>query len=216
MSADPSEKLVLQNVVADLRADGFDVFIEPSGRAIPSFLAQIRPDAIAIRGERKLIIEVLRQGATAERRLEVLRHALANQDEWELQVHWISSSNEVDVPGQVSREAIGQTLGDAQRLVNEGQLAPALLTCWAALEALARRLLPDKFQRPQTPGRLVEVLAAEGHLTPGEADLLRSLAKLRNAFIHGGLQVEVRGNDLTRFIAILETLSRLRAPAPIV
>jgi uncharacterized protein YutE (UPF0331/DUF86 family) len=52
----------------------------------------------------------------------------------------------------------------------------------------------------------IEVLAAEGHVTPTEADLLRRLAESRNHLIHGGLETSVPEADLQRFIDVLKTL----------
>jgi len=69
-----------------------------------------------------------------------------------------------------------------------------------------RALLPRKFTRPQTPGRLVEELASVGYVTPDEADLLRRLADLRNSLIHGNLLASPRSQDLAQFVAVLKSL----------
>lgn len=90
--------------------------------------------------------------------------------------------------------------------MNEGLLAPALLMSWATLEALGRTLLPERLVRPQTPGRLVEVLATDGYVTPSEADRLRELARVRNRLIHGGLQVKIASKDIKAFRGILKGL----------
>jgi uncharacterized protein YutE (UPF0331/DUF86 family) len=77
---------------------------------------------------------------------------------------------------------------------------------WATFEALSRALLPGKFTRPQSPGRLVEELTSEGHVTPNEADVLRRLAVLRNRLIHGDLRASAEPVDLAQFVAVLKTL----------
>ena len=50
------------------------------------------------------------------------------------------------------------------------------------------------------------MLAAEGHVTPTEADHLRRMAENRNHLIHGGLETSVPEADLQRFIDVLKTL----------
>ena len=77
---------------------------------------------------------------------------------------------------------------------------------WATFEATGRAILPGRLQRPQTPGRLIEVLATEGHITPTEADHLRRLAESRNHLIHGDLEMSVPEADLQHFIGVLKTL----------
>jgi uncharacterized protein YutE (UPF0331/DUF86 family) len=77
---------------------------------------------------------------------------------------------------------------------------------WATFEAIGRAILPAKLQRPQPPGRLTEVLAAEGYVTPTEADQLRHLAESRSQLIHGGLETSVPEADLRRFVEVLKTL----------
>ena len=63
-----------------------------------------------------------------------------------------------------------------------------------------------QFERPQTPGRLVEVLATEGFLTPTEADRLRQLVDKRNRLVHGELQIRATKAELDAFTRTLENL----------
>ena len=76
----------------------------------------------------------------------------------------------------------------------------------AVFEAVGRKLMADQFRRSQTSTRLLQVLAANGHLTPDEADDVRGLAEKRNALVHGELQIEVTQKELERFLSILASL----------
>jgi hypothetical protein len=212
MSVEPAQKVILDNVAAELRADGFDVYVSPNAFLIPGFLKGFQPDAIALRDGKKIVVQIIQTNTAPEPRLERIRKLFEGQNDWELRIFWINKSNIPEGVHEVSTAAVRQTIGNLERLVKEGQFAPALLTGWATLEALGRALLPERFQRPQTPARLIEVLAGEGHVTPKEADQLRSLAKLRNTFIHGGLDISIDQEDLNRFVAILHTLSQAREP----
>jgi uncharacterized protein YutE (UPF0331/DUF86 family) len=206
MRLETSERAVLENLVPELEAEGFDVYTHPSGAIIPPFMRGYSPDAIALRSDRNLAIEVVQEGATARQRLEELRKLLANQKGWELRVYWVTPSTLPKSVDEASRPTIEQSIKEVEELSTSGRSGPALLMAWATFEAVARALLPEKFRRPQTPARLIEVLATDGELTPGEADVLRRLADSRNGLIHGGLNVSVSNADMQRFIDVLKTL----------
>jgi uncharacterized protein YutE (UPF0331/DUF86 family) len=106
-----------------------------------------------------------------------------------------------------------ERIAEIRQLITTNNLSPALLLAWASFEAVGRMLAPDQFQRPQSPGRLVQLLASEGYLTPTEADKLRTLATKRNTIIHGELQTAVSREDVEDFARILDTLSQMDACA---
>jgi uncharacterized protein YutE (UPF0331/DUF86 family) len=206
MSHEVSEATLLDTILPDLEAEGFEVFANPSPPILPPFMRGHSPDAIALRKDRKLAIEVLREGAPSNRRLDKLRELLSEHKDWELRVYWVSpSSIRREIEG-TSRAVIEQSIKAIEELAASSRARPALLMAWATFEAIGRAILPDRLQRPQPPGRLVEVLAAEGHITPTEADLLRRLAESRNHLIHGGLEMSVPEADLQRFVDVLKTL----------
>jgi hypothetical protein len=206
--SEASETTVLENTVADLRAEGFDVLVQPSRQAVPPFLKGYSPDAIAIRGNEKIVIEVLSSGPSAKQKLEELQKLVANDPLWQLRAIWINSSPPTQVE-RVPRKNIEKAIEGVKSLLADDSTMPALLMAWAIFEALGRGILPEKFNRPQTPGRLVDVLAEGGQLTPSEADQLRLLATLRNRVIHGGLQQTVSREEIGAFVGILETLVNL-------
>jgi hypothetical protein len=164
------------------------------------------PDAIALREDKKLAIEVLHEGAPSNRRLDGLRELFSQHKDWELRVYWVSPSSTSQEIAGASRDVIEQSMRAVEELTADGRTRPALLMGWATFEAIGRAILPEKLQRPQPPGRLTEVLAAEGYITPNEADHLRRLAESRNHLIHGGLETSVSGADLHRFVDVLKTL----------
>jgi uncharacterized protein YutE (UPF0331/DUF86 family) len=157
---------------------------------------------------KKLAIEVLREGAPSNRRLDRLRELFSQHKDWELRVYWISPSSTSREIAGASRNVIEQSIEAVEELTADGRTAPALLMAWATFEAIGRAILPDKLQRPQPPGRLTEVLAAEGYITPNEADHLRHLAEGRNHLIHGGLETSVSDADIQRFVEVLKTMCK--------
>jgi uncharacterized protein YutE (UPF0331/DUF86 family) len=85
---------------------------------------------------------------------------------------------------------------------------------WSTFEALGRSFMPTDFARAQSPGRLVQLLAQEGYVTPNEADTLRKLAEKRNVLIHGNVATDVSDAEVRDFVSILEKLIE-SAPPPI-
>jgi uncharacterized protein YutE (UPF0331/DUF86 family) len=209
MSPEATEAAVLESIVPQLEAEGFEVHSRPSAHLLPPFLQTYSPDAIALRDDGNLAIEVLRKGAPSEKKLDRLRELLSGHRDWELRVYWVSPANTPEPIEPASRKDIERAIGTVEQLADEGLLAPALLMSWAALEALGRALLPEKFLRPQTPRRLLEVLAADGYITPSEADRLGQLAEVRNRLVHGSVGVRVGARDIKSTTTVLKTLLKL-------
>jgi hypothetical protein len=205
MNPEASDAEVLRGMIPELEAEGYDVFLHPRPPLVPAFLGSFRPDAIAIRSDKKLLVEVI-SGSDDDKKLEPVRGLLKDQPSWELRIVLVSpvtvsDSLEVQTPG-----AIRQRIAEMEKLIEEGHAGPAFLLGWASFEAASRKLLVEQFRKPQTPGRLVDVLASGGYLTPSEADRLRALAKKRNAFVHGELGAEISMEDVRQLIAVLKTM----------
>jgi hypothetical protein len=200
------ETYVLENLVPRFVAEGFDVFVHPPPAILPSFMKSYRPDANALRGNKKIAIEVVQPGQGVNKKNEGLQEAIAQHSDWEFRVVYAAplTAESIDV---APRSSIDRAVARVIELKTTGQNAPALVMAWATLEAVGRALLPEKFSRPQSPERLMEVLASEGFLTPNEADMLRPAISLRNATVHGGLDSAVDERLLDQFIAILRTLA---------
>jgi uncharacterized protein YutE (UPF0331/DUF86 family) len=212
MNSDPREAAVLENIAPQLEAEGFEVIMRPTRYRLPPFMQSYSPDAIALREDKNLAIEVLAKGTSSTKDLDKLRDLLVGHKDWELRVYWIGPSNAPKPIEPASAKDIARSIETIERLTSEGLQAPALVMAWATLEALGRALLLDKV-RPQTPGRLVEVLASEGYVTPSEADRLRTVIATRNQIVHGGLQAKVSPKDVRSFLSVLNMLLKLLAPA---
>jgi uncharacterized protein YutE (UPF0331/DUF86 family) len=214
MSEATEDQGLLDAVVARLQAEGFEVYVNPPEKDVPAFLRGIAsPDAIGRRPDKKIIVEISRDTPAArERYKKMLDLVLPHGKEWELRVYWANPSSAPKPVERVSKQEIERTIRSVEDLIAHENTSAALLMGWAAFEALGRALMPEKFRRPQTPGRLIEELAST-HLTPDEADQLRHLAKMRNALIHGGLQTKVDKQELKNFLDVLKTLADLLVAA---
>ncbi len=202
-----SEADVLESLLPKYQAEGFDVFVNPSPSILPPFMQTYRPDAVALRSDRKIAIEVVRSTGGSAEKIRELQSLFAPQSDWELRVFYVSPLTSEKTLEVASRPAIKSAIQRVLDLKRDGHKLPAVIMAWATLEALGRALLPGQLGRPQAPARLIEVLASAGYLTPQEADTLRAAISLRNAAVHGGLDPIVDEGLLDQFIAVLHTLA---------
>ncbi len=204
-------RLLLVGILRDLEAADYEVHTESLADHLPRFVGAYRPDAIALGKPKNLAIEVNLEGMPAKSAPDEIRRRFDEDPGWDLRVYYARPKRAAEPMEPVPLSSIDASIREVEELSGKGLEQLALLRAWATLEALGRKLLPGKFERAQTPGRLVEVLAFEGNLTPTEADLARDLLTDRNRFIHGSLDVEVDPSDLARFA---ETLKELRGQLP--
>lgn len=183
------QEAVFQSIIPQLQAQGFSVFVHPSKDMLPDFLNNFRPDAIAYKGDRKIAIEIMSQSQSDGQKIQRIRQIFSNHPDWEFRLVYAPPRDVEEVMPALSKTIIEENL---QRIENSFEGiggAAALLIAWAIFEAAARRLVPASFARPQSPSRLIEVLASEGDITPDEADILRRLSRIRNEIAHGRLDL---------------------------
>jgi nucleotide-binding universal stress UspA family protein len=207
MTERTSEEQVLQREIERLESEGFDVFVHPRAPLVPEFLGDFIPDAVATGKGKKIVLEVAKPSTRKSERLKDVAARFAQQREWELKVLFVNPTSSATALPIQSRQAIDDALGEIERLRDVEALRAAFLLAWATFEAEGRASIEGRFDRPQTPGRLVEVLGQEGLLTPSEADQMRALSEKRNRLIHGDLGVEIRAEDLQGMIGVLRRLS---------
>ncbi|WP_374653144.1 hypothetical protein [Dongia sp.] len=204
------ESEVLQSIVARLEDEGFEVFLQPSSFALPPFLKNFRPDAIARRGDKKILIEVLTGRERDEQRANELKRLLQDQDEWELRVFYApptSSKVDLDI---MPTETIEAELAEFRNLASGGGAPFAtLMMGWTILEAIGRSLLPGRLTRPQGVTPLISALASEGYVTPTEADQLREIGQIRNRAAHGGLDTRIDRQHIEVLARILIALASM-------
>jgi hypothetical protein len=208
------EQAILENIASNLEAEGFQVYVRPSRGTLPSFMHGYEPDAIALQANKKRVIEIVSDSPAGEQKLHRLRALLSDHPEWELMVFYAPSRNPEPPIGKFSSKAeLEAILGVLPKITEDAGPVPALLTAWAAFEAAARLLIPNKLDRPQPPSRLVEILASDGYITPSEADKIRQLGISRNRAAHGSFDIVLTSAELAEFIEIVQTLLDL-SPKP--
>ena len=166
------ERDFLQTLIPSYEAEGFSVFLHPAREMLPPFMRGYQPDAIAIRDDKKVAIEIKREGnRRAVAGMDELQQIFSKDPNWELRVYYIPSRSEEEDIQPSGLPEIDAALIEVDQLKKAGHLRAALIMAWATLEAAGRALLPQNLVRPQEANKLVEVLASEGAVTPTEADL---------------------------------------------
>ena len=203
-NATSSEVAVLEEHEPFWKAQGYTVVRRPAGEALPAFLKNYSPDALLLGPKPQVVVEVVRKGKPhIETRMRQLRAIIESQSDWRLEV--LYTGEEAESLPTASTHELKIALADVRRLL-PGEKRGALLLLWATLEALSRRLEPGKTARPQSPGRVVELLASTGHIAPSEAPFLREAVVWRNRLVHGDLETRPSETAVSRLADIIEKL----------
>ena len=200
------ETAAFELIVPQLEAHGFEVFLHPPAKMLPAFLKSYLPDAVALKNDRKIAIEISSSAANREPKLQQLQALFSNHTDWELRVIYAPPRNGDPASLLPDRKLIEEQLDRTTTALSMVGPAASLLIAWATFEASARSLLPEDLERPQTPANLIEVLASEGYVTPDEAAFLRNLGKRRNDAAHGRLDVELAPETLDQLVGITRAI----------
>lgn len=199
-----TETDILEATARSLEEKGYDVFFDPASPLLPPELRALRPDGIATGREPKLVIEIAQESASDAQRIANIQRILRSFPEWKLHLVVGFASQAADLP-QINAADISAVV-DRAALLAQDETQAALLMAWAAMEAVARARMPEAFSKPQSPGRIIEIMAAEGSIAPSDAAFLREMAAKRNAFLHGGLKQRVATSEIQTFLTIVRNL----------
>lgn len=191
MTMNIRERVVLDRLKESYESNGYQFFVEPTSQLLPKKMVGFRPDAIALRGNEKLIIEVKsRNDDDFARKLRIFSEFLSKYEPgWTLVVFPLDDAWSLGIDGNVTTtEDVRRIASEVSALHASGHHAAALLLGWGALEALARRLAAEHGDLQKIalgPGRAVDYLEQMGEISGSEAVELRRLVPFRNALSHG-------------------------------
>ncbi|WP_035201412.1 HepT-like ribonuclease domain-containing protein [Agrobacterium tumefaciens] len=209
-SATEFERKALEKLRDQYEAKGFEFVMRPGKELTPPFLGSYQPDAIASKDNSKIAIEVKQQySPAAERSLSQIRKLFEGHPEWEFVISYGGNDPQATVVmPQASQALIARRLLEVEALSEQGNYRAAFVLGWALLEASLHRLQGEEGKRPRAPGTVVETLASLGYVTPETERRLRPLIALRNRIVHGDLEIEPTGDDVS---AILDALGQALA-----
>jgi uncharacterized protein YutE (UPF0331/DUF86 family) len=199
----------LQTLLPGYEAEGFSVFLHPAREMLPPFMHVYQPDAIALKDNKKIAIEIKRDATRQAVRMKQLQEIFAGHPEWELRTYYIPGRPEEQDIAAPDLPQIDEALSEVDQLKRAGHFRAALMMAWAALEAASRALLPKNLARPQPAAKLIEVLASEGVVTPTEADALRKAISLRDAATHGHFALPISEREIDQVVAAARLITGL-------
>ena len=187
MTSDPSIlENELQSVLAQYRADGYEVLREGAPAEIRDYLHGFVPDYVAVKGDEVVLFEVRRAGAgskESDAALKELTSLIPRHKNWRIELVWLGRTQ----PRVLARDQARQVLAEARR-VAEVSLPAALLLAFAAAEAALEYLLaPDGREEAYRFGsvrrRLTEAESL-GLISPRHYGALSEASDLRNQVAH--------------------------------
>ena len=210
IEAETREQDVLNILQRRYEAEGFSFIQHPSASALPDFLRQTRPDAIAIGPDQNIVIEVKSSRRLRDQgRLAHMARLLQDQKDWRFKIFYADDlSSADDVLPVPDKGAIEKEIAEVRNLLRNGSIRAAFVLAWALLEAVARRLGHGTAQNvPKEANSVVELLGREGLLSSEETRRLWSLMEVRNAIVHGDLNRKVETEDVEAIAKISEALN---------
>ena len=205
------ERVVLDRLKETYERQGYEFFVNPPLDILPNFLGGLRPDAIAMKPDESIIIEVKRGRRVGnDSRLETIANFVSGQRGWKFKVFFEGEQPEIAIRIFPSTHAqIEQQMAEADRLVAAGHDKAALLLAWSILEAIVRAWVAGEgalSDRPFSPAEAVQSLEMSGLLDREAARDLQAKAQLRNLVAHGDLSVEIQHGVVEELILELRRL----------
>jgi uncharacterized protein YutE (UPF0331/DUF86 family) len=193
VSSEARERVVLERLRDRYEHQGYSFYTYPPRELLPTFLGQYRPDAVAMKDDGGVVIEIKDHMAN-KTRLSELARLFAGQSGWHLSIVTLDDSPGEELIRPYSEDRIEKALKEIEQLSRSGETRAAFILAWAAWEAAGRNLLGRKASEsigPIAPAQMAETLTQEGWLDEGSARRLWDLARIRNAIIHGDLDKDV-------------------------
>jgi hypothetical protein len=204
MSAQLLETETLSSIRTEFARKGYRPVTLTELGSPPAVFARYRPDLLLARGNDILVIEVKdKRNKSVEKQLEMIQAEIEKTPNWKFLIRYLSD----DSPQKVSSDDLKLVIDSVIEATKDGHNSAAFLLAWGAFEAAARRKLPKIFSRPQSPGRIVTVLAERGLIDPNLADELRALANKRNALVHGKVDETIIPREIETIISIIKELA---------
>ncbi len=201
------ERVALEHLRPKLEQDGYTVIEQPSAHLMPFRLQGYIPDFVAHKGDKYIAYEIKsKRNASVHKKLEELKKNIEQQPNWSFEIVYANEILSEENPPTQAISSIRDALKQVEDITKHENPQAALLLAWATLEAAARHLHPKIFAKPQTPGRIVTVLAERGLIDHKVANKLRTITSKRNSIVHGELSIRVTSSDVDTVKMVVNSL----------
>lgn len=207
------EQDLLNTLVERYSREGYEVIKEPAPNDVPFDLGGYKPDLIALKEGRNIIIEVK---AKAERisfdTLRSVADEVKRHDGWRF---FLVTGQDVDdshLPGQMeesfSWDEVSEPLKDAATSVTQRAQILAFMGLWVAFERMVRfqsRRISLPVDRLTSPRTMIDQLYSLGEFSAQQFETALDLVPVRNQIFHG-VDTSNLGNHLKRLQALVHEL----------
>lgn len=203
-----AETAFLENMRSEFETRGYRFVVHPRPSELPDFFASYVPDAVALRADGNVAIELKsRETPANQQSLQRIRQLLEGQTGWQLRVAYMGGEGLARQIPVSTRESILDQVREVAALEATGNVRAAFVIAWSLLEAALNSARPNADKRPRTPATIVQTLAMEG-LIPEQLEVsLRPLTDLLNRVVHGDLTAEPSQADVgTVLLAVRKVL----------
>lgn len=201
-----AELTLLDNLRTQYEAKGYTFEVAPAPQGLPAFLKSYVPDAIARKPGENVAIEVRKsRSGVSESTLQQIRSRFEGQPDWTFAVAYAAEDPLKALAIKAAAvPAIRRQLDDVRTLSDQGQSRAAFLLAWSLLEATLLNIEAEEKARPRTPASVLQALAMLGRIEPETERRLRPMILLRNAIVHGDLNVEPTLDDVAIVVSVVE------------
>jgi len=211
MNSQNTHDLMIKNIAAKYKKDGYEVSVEPQTDELPFSLGRYRPDIIARRNDEGYIIEVktFSRGITIERYRDI-SEIVSQHAGWRF---LLVTGEDSEIENLLSWEQIFNKKEKADRLVASKENEAAFLSFWTILEALMRK----QAERVSVPierfptSSLINHLYSQGELSISQFDNATMLLNIRNRLVHGFQTVAI-DESVNRLQQLVNELIKLWKP----
>ena len=193
-----SDAAILQMLLPNLEEEGFRVFLHPSRSMLPPFMQGYQPDAIAMKADKKVAIEVKSSSGHAEPQIQKLQEMFSSHPDWELRIIYAPTQNAEQALAVTPRKLVIESLDRLPKIFDEAGPIPALLTGWSVFEAAARGLIPEGLGRRRPPSAFSRNLRQRVTSRLGKPTPFAVFGRLRDHAAHGRLDASHNARSIGR------------------
>lgn len=180
------ERSRLLELANEYKTRGYKVIIEPKSSDCPLFLRNFQPDLIAMSENDNVVFEVKTKNSFKNsKHLDDIAQIVDSQDNWRFEL--VITNPRYITHKDISLKTCKTRLDESQKLLRQKYYTSSLLTAWATVESLLRKLISIDKQKKlnSSPTQLVKTSYSLGLLSESELDLLNKAAQARNMIVHG-------------------------------
>lgn len=209
-SSEARERAILGLLRERYESDGYAFFTHPSPSLVPAFLEDFRPDAIAVRDDEGVVIEVKVGEGAAGRRSPDVTDRFKDHGKWKFHVVYAGDVDTDTVSiSPPDEQQLQKGVREVESLLDGGHSGAAFVLAWAVLEAAARQASAGSSEgltEALTSRQTVAVLEGEGLIDATSARNLRGMIEARNALAHGDLARDVDEREVRFVLSLLRLI----------